>query len=76
MSLVRIDREIWMEKKFIKWLKIFRSKLRRNYNELFRVIDILKFYNLDIFDLYFLCEKWIYNVVFLDNIIFRREEKV
>lgn len=75
MSLVKLHRENWADKKSIKRLKVIRSKCRKNYNELYKVINLCKSYNLPTETIDKLYEEWVLKAAKIDNIIFRRTEK-
>lgn len=74
MSLVKLDREDWVNKKSTKRLKIILRKCRINYNRLYASMELLKSYNLpadkNIYNLY---NEYLLKAATLDNIIFRRD---
>lgn len=74
MSLIRLDRPEWINKKSTKRLKIILRKCRINYNRLYNTMEVLKSYNLPIDksvdNLY---EAYLLKAATLDNIIFRRD---
>jgi len=73
MSLVKLHRQEWADKKSTKRLKIILNKCRRNYNELYRVIHLCKSYDLPTEKVDALYEAWVLKAAKLENIIFRRE---
>jgi len=74
MSLIKLYREDWVNKKSTKRLKIISRKCKINSNNLYNTMNLLKSFNLsinkEIENLYI---EYICKCAELDNIIFSRE---
>ena len=74
MSLVKLYRKDWADKKSTKRLKTVLKKCRVNYIELYKIMYVLKSYNISTKDVETLYNSWVLKAAQLDNIITRRNE--
>lgn len=75
MSLARLDRKGWAEKKSTRRLKVILKKCRENYVKLHGISITLHQYNLPVEEVLTLYHSYVLKAATLDNIIKRRRNE-